>query len=193
MRGKETFVLVALVTLTFAVTLALLWPNAPTPIAPRALPGRPAVTRAWWPALLAGPRASAEAAAAWLAPPARPAPPAPAPALEVPPSDDSGPPLPVWLRVSLVPAQNEDDEDGAPPTDRPALERQLDLFNDSGEPLQLIVLGVNALTGETTPAQVLVAPQSEAHVGSESGLKLEPGYQVSVRSRGFRELTQAVP
>jgi hypothetical protein len=113
---------------------------------------------------------------------------------EVPPADDTGPPLPLLFAISSHPgAMRDDDEDDTDRTEPSGIARQVDLFNNSGDPLDITVLAVDVPTQMTTRAQLLVRPHAQAHIGTESGLKLESGYQVTLRSRGYQEMSQVVP
>ena len=100
------------------------------------------------------------------------------PVIEPPPSDSSdGPPLPVMLAV----------RSGASRADSPDGERELDLVNNSDEALTITILVADA-----PKAQLFVPPGVEQRLGTDSGLDLEPGSQVTLRSHGYRELTETV-
>lgn len=188
--GKQILTLGALATLGFAVTLAVPW-ILRAPSAPAALPGRAALSRFWSSVVPHVSPAAVSAATPGAAPPRAPYAPYSSP--EVPPYDVSGPPLPVMLATSSHAGRAEDDADGdTVDSNRVVLVRQVDLVNESDEPLEITVLATDVPTQETTQAQLFVPPHAQAHVDSESGLKLEPGYQVALRSRGFQELTQTV-
>jgi len=116
----------------------------------------------------------------------------PAPTTVVPPSEDNGPALPVLFAVSSHPARKQVDDAGAA-IGSYGIARQVDVVNNSSDPLAITVVAVDVPTQERTVAELLVPPNAEEHAGSESGLKLAPGYQVTLRSRGYRELTQIVP
>lgn len=191
MKRKEILAIVGLVTLSFAVTLAVLWVEGSRGVS-LALRDRGAPPRAWWPAIPPGRGPAAIAAAS--AGPQHSRPPLPAePTAEVPSSDDSGPPLPVLLAVSSHPGRVADDaDDGADSAARLEAARQVDLFNTSDEALAVTVLALDVPTQVTTRAQLIISPHSQAHVGSESGLKLDPGTEVALRSSGYRELTTTV-
>jgi hypothetical protein len=205
MKSRQTLTTVALMVLSFTVTFAVLrHPSvAPPPVA--AVPRSSLRTAA-----LPEQRARPAAVAARVAPVApaeslspKPAPvraPAPEPAPEVPTWDDGGPPLPIMFAVSSHPAWHREDaeDDGAgdgdpQPTGQPGVARQVDVLNESSDPLVITVLAVNVPTQETTQTELFVPPHAQAHAGSESGLKLDEGYQVTLRSRGYQQMTQTVP
>jgi len=107
-------------------------------------------------------------------PPAMTAPAAPesaaAPAIEVPaPGGADAPPLPVMFAVH---------HDG---------DAELDVVNTSDE-----ALTVTILVADNPKAQIFMPPRVEQHLGSDSGIELEPGSSVTLRSAGYQELTQTV-
>jgi hypothetical protein len=169
MKSIEVRAIVALVVLSFGLTLAIQWIRQ-VPRAPLQSLAAVVATSGGRPATAA---ASPSAAAAVAARSAR----VPAPAIEVPPSEDNGPALPVLFAISSV---------------RSGVARQVDVQNNSDGPLDITVVAMDGPTQERTVAQMFLPPNSEEHVGSESGLRLEPGYQVTLRSSGYRELNQTV-
>ena len=76
---------------------------------------------------------------------------------------------------------------GASRADSPGGERELDLVNNSDEALTITILVADA-----PKAQLFVPPGVEQRLGTDSGLDLEPGSQVTLRSHGYRELTETV-
>jgi hypothetical protein len=203
MKSRQTLTTVALMVLSFTVTFAVLRHPRVAPPTPVAAVPRSSLRTAALPeqrpqhAAVDAPVAPAESVSP------KPAPvhaPAPEPAPEVPTWDDGGPPLPIMFAVSSHPAWHledaEDDSagDGDPqPTGQPGVARQVDVLNESSDPLVITVLAVDVPTQEATQAQLFVPPHAQAHAGSESGLKLDQGYQVTLRSRGYQQMTQTVP
>lgn len=99
-------------------------------------------------------------------------------ATEAPPSDPAdGRALPVMLAIRAGTLQAESHDGG----------RELDLVNTSDEPLTITVLVADVPKGD-----FFVPPRVEQHLGTESGLELEPGSQVTLRSPGFEDLSQTV-
>jgi hypothetical protein len=184
--------IVVLMALGFTVTLGVLrGPRAPR--APLPTPA-PLPTTSQLPPLPASTRDSRDDVLTAASRPLARQATATASAIEVPPSDDNAPPLPVMFRVSSYPAPREDDDAGtAAAAGSAGVAQRVDLFNNSSDPLSITVLAVDVPTQGTTRADLLVPPRQQAHVGSESGLKLASGYQITLRSRGYRELTQTVP
>jgi hypothetical protein len=205
MKSRQILTTVALMILSFTATLAVLWHQRVPP------PAAASPRNSWRTAALPAQRPPADAidapVSAARSTPLKAvstrAPAAPSSPIEAPVWDDTGPPLPVLFAVSSHASlrQNDAEDDDAEsdqaeqatPTVQPDVARQVDVLNESGEPLSITVLSVDVPTQETTQAQLLVPPHAQAHAGSESGLKLEPGYQVTLRSRGYQEMTQTVP
>jgi hypothetical protein len=187
MKVTQTHTTVAIMVLSFAVTIAVKWPGRaarePVPSAGLTLPNR---------RVSAGlVRQSPRTLVAHIAPPSPAY--AQAPAIEVPPSDNTGPILPLMFAISSHPGSRQDAADDDPnPTAQP-LARQVDLVNNSSVALKVTVLAMNLPTQQTTRAELFLPPNAQAHMGSESGLKLESGDQVILRSRGYQELTETVP
>ncbi len=190
MNRQQLYVPLAIAVLAFAVTFAVRrltrGPQLPAPsrasiangwriLLPYSIPSPdPAVT-------------SSPVARTFAAPPAGRPPPLP----EVPASDDNGPPLPVMLAVSSHPGQVEDEDD--PSADPHPVARSVDIANTSSDQLVLTVLAMNEATHNPSHVVVVVRPNGQWHVGTESGLKLEPGDTVTLRSAGYHELTTTVP
>ena len=100
-----------------------------------------------------------------------------APAAVAPADAAYGRALPVMLAIRA----------GARSAESPGGARELDLVNTSDDPLTIAVLIADVPKGE-----FFVPPRVEQHLGIESGLELEPGSQVTLRSPGFEELTETV-
>lgn len=195
MKSKPAITLTALVVASFAATLAVVWLQGEPGPHPAAKTSARS-SRPWWPPAAPAPRRSAEVAASAPVPAARrlDAPAAAAAAEEVPPADAGGPPLPVILGITSRRERLHDDpdDDGAATAPRFGEVWQVDLYSNSDQPLQLTVVATDTPTQETSHAQVLVMPHTQAHLGAESGLKLEPGNLVALRSSGYQEMTQTV-
>jgi hypothetical protein len=192
MTSTPIRMIAATMVVSFAVSFAVLWsrrapPGGAAPIertaasAPQLAASAPQIAPPG-----AGPRPTVTAVGS--------APPTKAPSLpEVPPSDDTGPPLPVMLAVSTHPGPPHDEDSDGSALGRPTVARQVDLWNNSDQPLDITVLVVDVPTQESTRTALFVLPHAEAHVGTESGLKIETGNVVTLQSRGFSALAQTVP
>jgi hypothetical protein len=175
MAGPPIRALIATMVVSFVVSFAVLWSQrAPPGVATTMVPV-PAGRR---PALSAATRPPDPAPIVAEVPPAAPA------------AADSGPPLPVVLAVSSHAAPRDEDSDGS--ADSPAVARQVDIINESDQALDITVLVADP-TQQSTRTSVFLLPHAEAHPGIESGLKIEPGDTVTLRSAGFGPVTQTVP
>ncbi len=200
MKSRQILTTVALMVLSFAVTFAGLWhQRTPRPAALASVPGRPSWTVA---STKQGPRPIAAGAVVdtiQSIPVKFASAPVPTPPIEVPSSDDTGPSLPVMLAVSShlsLPFDDPNDADSGDdeaPALQPDVARQVDLLNESDDLLSITVLAVDVPTQDTTRADLLLPPHGQAHAGREAGLKLGPGYEVTLRSRGYQQMTQTVP
>ena len=184
MSGTPIRTIVATMIVGAAVSFPILW-------------SRRAAQDVETPAETTAPRPGQPALPAADPPPAEPiaaqAPPKAPPLPDVPLADDASPPLPVMLSVSAHPGPpHGEDSQGSTPG-MPTVARQVDVINESSQPLDLMVLVVDLPTQESTRAAWLLPANAEAHLGTESGLKIEPGDVVTLQSRGFRPLTQTVP
>jgi hypothetical protein len=159
--------------LGFAGTMAVHWSDIAqwwSQAAPRAWPSAPLATIR---RLLATsvPRSAADAGSA----PSGSA----QPGASEPPPVESGDEaaLPVMLAIRT----------GAPSADAPGGERELDLVNNSEQPLTIAVL-----VAGVPKAELFAPPGTEHHLGAESGLALEPGASVTLRSSGYQDLNETV-
>jgi 3-oxoacyl-ACP reductase-like protein len=174
-------------TVSFAATFAYLWWQRGAAVAD----ATPA------PRLAAAPRASAppRPIIAAPAPVAAPAPAAPkivpidAPKQVLPPANLDGPPLPLLVAVNPRPVSADNSEDAADGKSS----NQVEILNTSEQLLAVTVIDVNGPTQKTSSTQVLLQPNGRAHVGSEAGLAMESGDSITLRSAGFRDMTQTVP
>ena len=101
--------------------------------------------------------------------------------------------MPLMVRVSTQPLEEEGEKASDILTSQPSVTRQVAVLNTSDNLLNLTVMAMDAATHQTTLAQVLVPPHGQGHVGTESGLRLEPGSAVTLRSSGYQEITTTVP
>jgi len=110
-----------------------------------------------------------------------------------PPPNDDGPPLPVLFNVAsqAVPA-SQPDADG-PPVDLPTSVNVGNILNTSDRLLRITVIDFSTSNRKTALASVLLTPGGRQNFGPDSGLNLESGDQITLRSDGFHDLTQTVP
>jgi hypothetical protein len=188
MTRLDLGVTVAMMILGFTVTFALL--RSPHLPSASAAPSTTGPTTSWQDSSPGATGTVASGSANVTAPETPASMAASGAAIEPPPADARGLPLPVMLAVSAHPGPRQQAVDG---DTAPGVARQVDVVNTSGELLNLTVMAVDLPTQAMTSAQLLVPPNGQAHVGSESGLKLEPGSAVTLRSRGYQEVTTTVP
>lgn len=130
--------------------------------------------------------------------------PAPAPPAAAPPVAPPVAPAPTIARAPQAPAAARITQKPAPPPtetfEGPPLPvmfnvtpAEVHVKNSSDNPLAVTVLDENQSTRHTSQAHVLLAPNGETTVGSEDGLNMQSGDQVTVRSSGFSVLTATVP
>jgi hypothetical protein len=109
------------------------------------------------------------------------------------PSDNlDGPTLPVLVSFATLPGHGggADNEGGA--VDE-TVRDQLDILNTSDQLLAVTVIDANPNTKKTASTQVLLPPNGQAHINTDSGLPLAAGDQVTLRSSGFRDMGQWAP
>lgn len=175
--------------LSFGVSSAYLWwqqhpaikveAAAPQPVTPQERPiARPPMT----------PRVEAVTQSEAATPSPQPQ----ASALAPPPNYD-GPPLPVLFNIAsqTVPA-GLPDADGQP-IDTPTSVNMANLLNTSDRLLNITVIDFSASDQKTSQASMLLTPGGRLNFGPDNGLNMESGDQITLRSSGFRDLTQTVP
>ena len=67
------------------------------------------------------------------------------------------------------------------------------ISNSSGKPLSITAIEVNLPTQETSQIQLLLGPGAQKHFGSEQGLKMNSGDQLTLRSESYRDSVQQIP
>lgn len=183
--STEIRLIVLTMAASFAASFAYLWWQrgpAPPDLAPA--PMRQAGARSASPPLSLPPpiNVPAPVQAAKLA--AKQAAPGAAPS-NVLPANLDGPPLPVLVSVAAAAAQGGMADDTS--------SNQADILNTSEQPLAVTLIDVSATTQRTSSTQVLLAPNGQAHITANTSLPMESGDAVTLRSSGFRDMTQTVP
>jgi hypothetical protein len=169
------------IILTFAVSFAFLYwkqksREAPTiAAAPIALPQ------------VARPQPAPQLPMAQNVPPSAAAP-AASPARPAPEANVGGPPLPVLFKVTQRTVRSEESAQA-----EMVNVAEAHILNPSDNPLAVTVIDVNLPTMETSRTQVMMGPNTEAHVGTDEGLTMRSGDQITLRSAGFSDLTLTVP
>jgi len=112
--------------------------------------------------------------------------------------DYDGPPLPVLFAVtteSVTRGESDADQPHAEgePADTPTSVKRANISNTSDQPLDVTVIAVNMPTQKTSQASLFLTPGGQQSLGPDAGLRMESGDQVTLRSRGFHDLTETVP
>jgi len=113
----------------------------------------------------------------------------------VPAPNYEGPPLPVYLNINIEPAHRNRRRSNAGGEEPDAAKdvHVANILNSSDKALELTVIDLNPSTQKATQASVLLLPRDSQTVGQTKGLAMESGDQITLRSDGFQDLTQAVP
>ncbi len=179
------------VAASFAATFSYLWlhsvPNLPAASPPLIQPsGPPSVD----PPLKRPPPIAAPAPA----PAETQAASRPAATSAVPAANLDGPTLPVLVSFANVPdpsANREENSEGGLADDK--TRNQLDISSTSEQLLAVTVIDVNVAAQKSSSTQVLLSPNGQAHINSDAGLPIASGDEITLRSPGFRDMSQKAP
>ena len=182
--------IVAAMTAAFAVTFALLWwqrrHQEPPPVA--AMPSAPATRIATPPQMQVRTHEAAP-----LPAPVVPRPSAPPP-IEVPPSNTDGPPMPVLFNIVsrlIQVRQDEESDEGVHAVTKKVNEAIVS--NSSGELLVVTASEVKPTTRETFVAQFTLPPGGQMYLGSDQGLQMLSGDELTLRSPRYQDVAQEIP
>jgi hypothetical protein len=118
---------------------------------------------------------------------------APTKAQETPPSNYDGPVLPVVFAFSeRYVYTTEDNEEGNPVNVSKRVKEGI-ISNTSDKPLTITATEVNIATQETSQTQIVLGAGTQRHFGTDLGLKMISGDQMTLRSPSFRDLVQQIP
>ena len=67
------------------------------------------------------------------------------------------------------------------------------IANSSDKPLSIVAIEVNLPTQETLQIQLVLSPGAQKHFGTEQGLKMISGDQLTLRSASYRDSVQQIP
>ncbi len=104
-----------------------------------------------------------------------------------------GPPLPVLFAVTteaVARGESNTDED---PGGTPTSVKVANISSSSDQPLDLTLIAVDIPTQKTSQVSVFLTPGGRQTLGPDSGLRMDSGDQITLRSRGFHDLTETVP
>jgi hypothetical protein len=103
----------------------------------------------------------------------------------------NGPELPVIFNITDRTIMVNDPE-GAEPSYR-RTEKEAILMNSADQRFAITAIETNLPTMESSEAQLVLPPKGQLHFGSEWGLKMLPGDQLTLRSPPFRDLIKIIP
>jgi len=114
-------------------------------------------------------------------------------AQETPPSNYDGPVLPVVFAFSeRYVYTTEDNEEGNPVNVSKRVKEGI-ISNTSDKPLTITATEVNIATQETSQTQFVLGAGTQRHFGTDMGLKMISGDQMTLRSLSYRDLVQQIP
>lgn len=115
------------------------------------------------------------------------------PPIVIPPSNVDGPALPVLLNIysRRVYTTEEDSEGASHHAWKNVMEAAV--TNTSDKPLTVTAIEVNLPTLESSQIQFALAGNGQKHIGTDDGLKMLPGDEITLRSPSFRDFTQQIP
>jgi len=118
----------------------------------------------------------------------------PAPTNAVPATNLDGPALPVLVAVTAAArsAASPDENSASEPAEE-TMWNEVDILNTSEQPLAVTLVDFSPLTQKTRSTQVFVTPGGQAHISGNSELPIASGDAISLRSAGFRDMSQTVP
>jgi hypothetical protein len=117
----------------------------------------------------------------------------PAATITVPAANFDGPTLPLLVSFATVVARPGDEENSAEGVGDEATRGQIDIQSTSDQLLAVTVIDVNVAKQKTSSTQVLLSPNARAHISADSGLPIESGDDITLRSSGFRDMSQRAP
>jgi hypothetical protein len=121
-------------------------------------------------------------------------PPAAAPkAQEAPPSNYDGPVLPIVFAFSDRYVYTAEDNDEGNPVNVSKRVKEGIISNSSDKPLAITMTEVNIATQETSQTQIVLGAGTQKHFGTDLGLKMISGDQMTLRSPSYRDLVQQIP
>jgi hypothetical protein len=112
---------------------------------------------------------------------------------ETPPSNYDGPDLPVvfaFSERSLFTAEENDQGDLINVSKRV---KEGIVSNSSDKPLTITAIEVNIATQDTWQTQFVLSGGAQKHFGTDQGLKMVSGDQMTLRSPSFKDLVQPIP
>jgi len=123
------------------------------------------------------------------APPPEPEPPPVSPPQRPRAANPDAPALPVLYRLGHRIVRASDD---ASPEEMISVS-DVHLSSSSDVPLFITVVDVSRPAMDTSQAQVMVGANAETQVGTDNGLRMQSGDQITLKSPGFSDVTFSIP
>jgi hypothetical protein len=114
------------------------------------------------------------------------------PADHGPSANLDGPPLPLLVSVGAEQPEYSLENHEGDMLDIKTPNR-VEILNTSDQLLAVTVIDVNMPTQKTSSTQVMLPPNGHARIGAEASLAMESGDAITLRSSGFRDMSQTVP
>jgi hypothetical protein len=112
---------------------------------------------------------------------------------EIPPSNYDGPELPIVFAFSERATYTAEENDEGKLVNVSKQIKEGIISNSSDKPLAITATEVNIATQETSQAQFVVSAGAQKHFGSDQGLKMISGDQMTLRSPAYKDFVQQIP
>jgi hypothetical protein len=112
---------------------------------------------------------------------------------ESPPSNYDGPDLPVEFAFSERSVYTTEDNAEGNMINVSKRVKEAIVTNTSDKPLTITATEVNIATQETSQAQFVLSAGTQKHFGTDQGLKMISGDQMTLRSPSYKDLVQPIP
>jgi len=121
-------------------------------------------------------------------------PPVPSNRAQETPSDNyDGPDLPIVFAFSERATYTAEENDEGKLVNVSRQVKEGIISNSSGEPLTITATEVNIATQETSQTQFVLGAGTQKHFGSNQGLKMLSGDQLTLRSPSYKDFSQQIP
>jgi len=114
-------------------------------------------------------------------------------AQETPSDNYDGPDLPIVFAFSERATYTAEENDEGKLVNVSRQVKEGIISNSSGEPLTITATEVNIATQETSQTQFVLSAGTQKHFGSDQGLKMISGDQLTLRSPSYRDFSQQIP
>jgi hypothetical protein len=114
-------------------------------------------------------------------------------AQETPSDNYDGPDLPIVFAFSERATYTAEENDEGKLVNVSRQVKEGIISNSSGEPLTITATEVNIATQETSQTQFVLSAGTQKHFGSNQGLKMLSGDQLTLRSPSYKDFSQQIP